>query len=308
MKHDAARPREGAGGCYAGLWMGGAASPGASWTRSEIREAVSSYFDMLSLELAGARYSKTDFRNALLLRLPVRSKGSVEYKHQNISAVLALLGAPHIAGYKPATNFQSALVEEVARELNDRQLDGTAALQGKPPEIPVAANASPLRIVPRPSPLAVAPEQRQMIDHARHLVYRNIDWASRDAGNRSLGALGEELVLRWERFRLRAAGMERLARKIVHASREEGDGLGYDIRSFDLSGNPRLIEVKTTAAGASMPFFVSQREVEASQRHAQHFIIGRVYSVRSNASIFEIPGSIATSCKLTPTMYRAVAC
>ena len=288
--------------------MDGAASPGGPWTRSEIREAVSSYFDMLSLELAGARYSKTEFRNALLLRLPARSRGSVEYKHQNISAVLALLGAPHISGYRPATNFQSALVEAVAHELNDRQLDETAALHGSPGETALTGDRPSLRIVPRPPPLEVAPEQRQMIDHARHRVHRNVDWASRDAGNRSLGALGEELVLSWERFRLQSAGMGRLARQVVHASREEGDGLGYDIRSFDLSGNPRLIEVKTTAAGAAMPFFVSQREVDVSERHARHFVLGRVYSARSTPSMFEIPGSIACSCTLAPTMYRALAC
>lgn len=288
--------------------MSGSESPGVPWTRIEIREAVSSYFGMLSLEIAGARYSKTEFRNALLLRLPVRSRGSVEYKHQNISAVLALLGAPHIAGYKPAMNFQSALVEEVAHALNDRQLYGIAALHESPSEDAVAGGGPALRIVPRPSPLEVAPEQREMIDHVRHRVHRNIDWASRDAANRSLGAFGEELVLSWERFRLQTAGMGHLARKVVHASREEGDGLGYDIRSFDLSGNPRLIEVKTTAAGASMPFLVSKREVETSERHAQHFVLGRVYAARSNPLMFEIPGSITNSCTLTPTMYRALAC
>ena len=62
---------------------------------------------MLTLELQGVTYSKASYRGELMRSLPARSKGSVEYKHQNISAVLTLLGAPHIAGYKPAANFQA---------------------------------------------------------------------------------------------------------------------------------------------------------------------------------------------------------
>lgn len=38
----------------------------SDWTNEEITAVVCSYLDMLSLELAGQRYSKTDFRNLLL--------------------------------------------------------------------------------------------------------------------------------------------------------------------------------------------------------------------------------------------------
>jgi hypothetical protein len=37
---------------------------------------------------------------------------------------------------------------------------------------------------------------------------------------------------------------------------DDGDGLGYDIASFEASGGPRLIEVKTTAAGKVLSFHV----------------------------------------------------
>lgn len=46
-----------------------------------------------------------------------RSAGSIEFKHQNISAVLKGLGEDWIPGYKPAFNFRTALVDVVARWL-----------------------------------------------------------------------------------------------------------------------------------------------------------------------------------------------
>lgn len=44
-----------------------------------------------------------------------RPRGSIEYKHQNISAVLKGLGEDWIPGYKPAFNFQASLVDAVVR-------------------------------------------------------------------------------------------------------------------------------------------------------------------------------------------------
>ena len=57
------------------------------WTEIEVEAAVADYFAMLRLELAGQKYNKTEHRHALMERLNNRSNGSVELKHQNISAV-----------------------------------------------------------------------------------------------------------------------------------------------------------------------------------------------------------------------------
>ena len=56
-------------------------------------------------------------RNAALQELTGRSRGSIEFKHQNISAVLLRIGMPWIEGYKPMANFQRALVDGVERRL-----------------------------------------------------------------------------------------------------------------------------------------------------------------------------------------------
>src|SRR5690554_2568612 len=86
------------------------------WSPRELELIVTDYFEMLQLDLARQPYSKAE-RNRALQELTGRSKGSIEYKHQNISAVLYRLGQPFVRGYKPAFNFQAALVETVAEHL-----------------------------------------------------------------------------------------------------------------------------------------------------------------------------------------------
>lgn len=68
---------------------------------------------MLSLELKGEAYSIAVHRRALIPLLANRSEGSIEFKHQNISAVLINLGQPYIKGYLPRFNYQKILEDKV---------------------------------------------------------------------------------------------------------------------------------------------------------------------------------------------------
>ncbi len=83
----------------------------ADWSDLEVEQIVSDYFSMLGDEIAGIPYNKTEHRIKITPLLNNRSEGSVEFKHQNISAVLAQLGLPWIQGYKPRYNYQSVLVK-----------------------------------------------------------------------------------------------------------------------------------------------------------------------------------------------------
>jgi hypothetical protein len=67
---------------------------------------VADYFAMLGEDLHARPHSTAEHRQALRPRLNGRSDGSIEFKHQNISAVLKGLGEAWIPGYKPAFNFQ----------------------------------------------------------------------------------------------------------------------------------------------------------------------------------------------------------
>ncbi|GIW55904.1 MAG: hypothetical protein KatS3mg082_2308 [Nitrospiraceae bacterium] len=87
------------------------------WAQAEIDLIVADYFAMLSAEIAGKSVNKAERNRALQALIP-RSRGSIEFKHQNISAVMLGLGQPWITGYKPAANFQNALVDGVLRWLD----------------------------------------------------------------------------------------------------------------------------------------------------------------------------------------------
>jgi hypothetical protein len=87
------------------------------WSREEVEATVADYFAMIEAELAGTRYHKTEHRRQLLPMLDARSEGSIEFKHQNISAVLIALGFPYISGYKPRSNYQHLLYEVVSDRL-----------------------------------------------------------------------------------------------------------------------------------------------------------------------------------------------
>lgn len=88
-----------------------------AWSDAEIDLIVADYFVMLGAELNGQPFNKAE-RNRALQALVPRSRGSIEFKYQNISAVMLGLGQPWITGYKPAANFQNALVDGVLRWLD----------------------------------------------------------------------------------------------------------------------------------------------------------------------------------------------
>lgn len=84
-----------------------------AWTQQEVKLTVESYFKMLALEMTGEKYNKAKFRKELLPLLNNRSAGSIEFKHQNISAVLNDMGMQFIKGYKPLSNYQKSLKDAV---------------------------------------------------------------------------------------------------------------------------------------------------------------------------------------------------
>lgn len=75
------------------------------WSDAELEAAVEAYLGMLAAEQANHPYSKAEINSGLREgQLSGRTKGSVEYRMQNISAVLLELGHAWLPGYKPAHN------------------------------------------------------------------------------------------------------------------------------------------------------------------------------------------------------------
>ena len=91
-----------------------------------------------------------------------------------------------------------------------------------------------------------------------------------------IGALGEEIVFD---FLMALAQQEELDTPI-HASKEEGDGLGYDIRYWDKDGKEIHVEVKTTTSSYVDGFEMTRNEIEASLNTNYDYQIYRVYDLQ----------------------------
>jgi len=270
---------------------------GTDWTPGEIDLIVADYFDMLAMELRGEPFVKAH-RNAALRQLVGRSKGSIEFKHQNISAVLLRLGMRWITGYLPRANFQRTLVDGVERFLDAR---GTAP--DIEPGLPVSfvAEAAPIFLEQPPQPELTEPAEPAYLER----LVRKFDPAARDARNRALGLRGEERVFFSEQIRLRSQGRDDLARKVQWVSQVEGDGAGYDIRSFDLAGSERLLEVKTTTGHRTTPFYLSENERAMSEERPEAFRLLRLYDFAREPRGFELVPPLASSVILKPANWRA---
>lgn len=73
--------------------MADEAKLGTPWRDDELDAIVADYFDMLEADLSGRPYVKSRHCQALMAKIG-RTHRSVEFKHQNISAVLDELGMP----------------------------------------------------------------------------------------------------------------------------------------------------------------------------------------------------------------------
>jgi 5-methylcytosine-specific restriction protein A len=93
----------------------------SDWSVSEIKAAVDAYLKMLALELSGQKFVKTEVNLALRKSaLPIRTKGSVEFRMQNISTVLMKMDREFIKGYKPAKNVGSNVEQSIRAALTER--------------------------------------------------------------------------------------------------------------------------------------------------------------------------------------------
>ena len=120
-----------------------------------------------------------------------------------------------------------------------------------------------------------------------------------------MGLAGEEFVVKFEHWRLIALGQPHLADKVDHVSQSTGDGLGYDVLSFDGDGKERFIEVKTTSFGRDTPFFVSRGELALSSGAKDQFHLYRLFEFRKAPRLFDLRGALHQHCVLDPITYRA---
>lgn len=274
------------------------------WDWLECEFLVNDYVTMLEKHLVGAAYSKAAHRRALQPHLNNRSDGSIEYKHQNVSAVLLELGLPYIPGYKPAFNYQQQLKQVVLSYLAGHQnvIDEVNLVADKVADEPEHYDRG-WDAVFDPEPPECIPH---VADSKPSYLAKRIDFSERERRNRQLGERAEKFVLRMEKQRLIAEGRPDLAADVEWSSERRGDGLGYDIRSFDAScDQERFLEVKATNSGKYLPFFISENERAFSNDFSDAFRLYRVYEFTTAPKFFILPGAIEQHVQLLPQNYRA---
>lgn len=273
-----------------------------NWTDAENDAIVADYFAMLADDIAGRPYGKAG-HNRLLQAAIGRPRGSIEYKHQNISAVLKGLGEDWIPGYKPAFNYQASLVDAVVRWL-DRRPGGLApAARAAKGSSPSALHEEAMLWIGPPPTQSNAPPPDELGQMTA--LARKYDVAGRDARNRALGRAGEERVLAHEHATLRAAGRTDLAGRIRWVSHVDGDGAGFDIQSFDTDGGDRLIEVKTTNGWERTPFHITRNELAVAEERRADWRLVRLWNFAREPKAFELRPPLEAHVSLMATGYQA---
>ncbi len=135
---------------------------------------------------------------------------------------------------------------------------------------------------------------------------RIVNFLQNNIDNKQIGDLGEFWALKYEIAKLKRAGLYNLIEKIRHTAKDEGDGTGYDIQSFDENGKKIYIEVKTTKGAKNSTFYITRTELERSKIEGNNYYLYRLYNYNENkdtADILLINGDLTKLCEV-PTTYK----
>lgn len=274
----------------------------SDWSNIEVELIISDYFDMLSKELSGQKYIKSDHRRKLLPYLKKRSEGSIEFKHQNISASLIKLGQPYIKGYLPRFNYQKILDDKVINHLiKNKTIEKKFKLFVDKDIIQhsLMNNFNELIV---DSPIISQLFEEPLPAYSRNPIQTN--YLEKEQQNRKLGMFGEELVIHYEKWQLNLFGKQNLADEVRWVSKEDGDGAGFDILSRNLNGTDKYIEVKTTKLGKQTPFYFSLNELLFSQSKSENYHLYRLFNFEKNPRMFVKNGTLDSICTAVPISFK----
>lgn len=98
-----------------------------------------------------------------------------------------------------------------------------------------------------------------------------VDYLNRSRKFKRIGDRGEQIVIRAERQFLEKNGRKDLA-KLVDQISERDDSVGYDIKSYELDGTEKLIEVKSTLRKIGKSnIFLSANELQVAENKENYY-------------------------------------
>ena len=133
----------------------------------------------------------------------------------------------------------------------------------------------------------------------------HVDYIHEAKTNKELGEAGEEFVYQYERQQIAEYKLSK-EKQVRRVAKLDGDGLGYDILSYDKNGNEKYIEVKTTSGLEESTIFITANELEMSEQHPEQYYLYRVFdfdkvSMKGKISIRK--GSLKDLC-VSAQMYK----
>lgn len=125
------------------------------WSKDELLASVEAYVDMQRKQREGEPFTKKRYYQDLAARFG-RTDKAFEYRMQNISYVLTLLGRDWLPGLKPAKNVGArvaAEIEQLLAEVEGRQANPVAAFEVQSRELRQKPLAKPTG---DPAPAAIS--------------------------------------------------------------------------------------------------------------------------------------------------------
>jgi len=149
------------------------------------------------------------------------------------------------------------------------------------------------------------------LDNINHKIKKRkvikLNWLELSKSKIDAGHFAELLILREEQSYLNDFGSEHL--KPVHSSVIFGDGLGYDIQSFNSKGKKIYIEVKSTVKYTKR-IHISPNEIKTMKQNRNNYFIKRVFNVDNSNMTYETETISANDFlnlfKFIPSNYIAV--
>mgnify|MGYP001225466958 FL=1 len=136
---------------------------------------------------------------------------------------------------------------------------------------------------------------------------QNPDYEELQRNRKIIGDRGEKIVLELEIKRLKDAGRNDLAERVLHIA-DTDDSKGFDILSFDDDGTERKIEVKSTSMDSFYKgFFLSVNELEKSKILDNYYLYLVSSAMTNKPLINQIPKpaySEPEEFTLSPVLYN----
>lgn len=145
------------------------------------------------------------------------------------------------------------------------------------------------------------------MENNQHLIKGNVDYIEQNIRNKDLGILGERFIYNYEMEKVKSYNLP-VTKKVIWVAKDVGDGLGYDILSYDNEGKEMYIEVKTTTGKEKSDFFITANELLKSEEKKEKFYLYRVYDFDMKTKQGRISirqGSLRELCVM-PSVYKVV--